>query len=97
LKRRYREGSVADVEVKERLTHTLNGFLEPIRERRRQLLNEKGLIEEVLYDGTSKMLDISNDTMKEVKSAMGLSGTWNKISRTARERKETTAKTVPPI
>jgi len=87
LKERYRQGTVGDVEVKESLIEALNGFLEPIRRRRCELEEEKGYVEEVLYDGTMKMLDISNDTLKEVKSIMGLSGTWNKISRLARERK----------
>ena len=88
LKERYSQGQVSDVEVKERLTHTLNTFLEPIRERRREIVLEKGLVEEVLYDGTQKMIEESNTVLKEIKSAMGLSGTWNKISRLARERKE---------
>jgi tryptophanyl-tRNA synthetase len=88
LKARYREGKVSDVEVKNCLVEALNAFLEPIRRRRRAFEEEKGYVEEVLYEGTLKMLDISNDMLKEVKSLMGLSGTWNKISRLARERKD---------
>jgi tryptophanyl-tRNA synthetase len=87
FKRRYREGSIGDVEVKKRLVEVLNDFLDPIRARRSQLEEEKGYVEEVLYDGTLKMIDITNETMKEVKSAMGISGTWNKLSRLARDRK----------
>ena len=87
LKERYRKGGISDVEVKERLTYALNLFLKPIRERRAEIEKEKGLIEEVLYDGNLKMNDITNDVLKEVMSLMGLSGTWNKISRIARERK----------
>ncbi len=30
------------------------------------------------------MVEVSNQVIKEMKSAMGLSGTWNKISRVAR-------------
>ena len=87
FKRRYREGSIGDVEIKSRLVEVLNAFLDPIREKRALLEEEKGYVEEVLYDGTMKMMDIANETMKEVKSAMGLSGTWNKLSRLARDRK----------
>jgi tryptophanyl-tRNA synthetase len=87
LKRRYSEGSVGDVEVKECLIHALNNFLDPIRQRRETLEEEKGYIEEVLYEGTMRMLDESSDALKEIKSLMGLSGTWNKISRLARDRK----------
>ncbi len=88
LKKRYAEGSVGDVEVKDCLIHALNNFLEPIRQRRALLVEEKGYVEQVVYDGTLKMLDESNELLKEVKSVMGLSGTWNKISRIARDRKE---------
>jgi tryptophanyl-tRNA synthetase len=88
LKSRYREGTVGDVEVKKSLIEALNNFLDPIRERRQEFEQEKGYIEEILYDGTMQMIDISNDLMKEVKSLMGISGTWNRISRQARERKE---------
>ncbi|MCE5315943.1 MAG: tryptophan--tRNA ligase, partial [Parachlamydia sp.] len=84
LKTRYREGKVGDVEVKQKLIKALNAFLDPIRERRRQFSEDKGLIEKVIYEGTMKMIEISNATLKEMRSAMGLMGTWNKISRTAR-------------
>lgn len=88
LKLRYRTGKVGDVEVKSRLAEALNKFLDPIRERRHRFEEEKGLVEEIVYDGTQKMIAISNETLKEMRSVMGLGGTWNKISRTARERKQ---------
>lgn len=84
LKTRYREGKVGDVEVKQKLIKALNAFLDPIRERRRVFSEDKGLVERVIYEGTLKMIEISNATLKEMRSAMGLMGTWNKISRTAR-------------
>ncbi len=87
LKTRYRQGTVSDVEVKERLIYALEKFLKPIRERRKEVEQDKGFVEEILYDGTVKMQDIAQDIIKEVRSAMGLSGTWNKISRIARDRK----------
>lgn len=88
LERRYREGTVGDVEVKEKLAFALNEFLRPIRERRRHFAEDKGYIEEIIYEGTLRMNEISNETLKEMRSAMGLHGNWNKISRVARERKE---------
>lgn len=83
FKRRYREGTVGDVEIKSALIDTLNQFLAPIREKRAAI--GKGVVEKVIYEGTLKMIETSNQTLKEMKSAMGLSGIWNKISRTARE------------
>lgn len=84
LKKRYREGKVGDVEVKQTLIEAVNGFLDPIREKRKAFAEEKGLVEKIVYEGTQKAIAISNETVKEMKSAMGLSGTWNKISRIAR-------------
>lgn len=85
LKKRYREGNVGDVEVKTVLAEVLNRFLDPIREKREHFAKEKGLVEKILYEGTEKMREISGETLKEMKSAMGISGTWNKISRIARD------------
>ena len=86
LKERYRLGTVGDVEVKEKLTIALNNFLEPIRERRKVFAEDKGLVEQVIYEGTLRMQEIANATIKEMRSAMGLMGGWNKNSRTARDR-----------
>lgn len=86
LKARYLTGSVGDVEVKQKLAVAINNFLEPIRQKRKQFESEKGLVEEIIYKGTQKMIAITNEVMKEVRNAMGIGGTWNKISRIARER-----------
>lgn len=86
LKERYQKGTVSDVEVKDKLIIALNNFLEPIREKRAKVLNDKGYIEDVIYHGTLKMQEIAKENIKQMKSLMGISGTWNKISRIARER-----------
>ena len=86
LKTRYRQGTVGDVEVKEKLTVALNAFLDPIRERRAQFENDKGYVEQILCEGTEKMNDIANDTLKAMRSAMGFKGCWDKIRRVARDR-----------
>lgn len=85
LKKRYQTGTVGDVEVKQKLTTALNTFLGPIREKREHFATQKGLVEEIVYNGTQKMNTLASETLKEVKSAMGISGTWNKISRLARK------------
>lgn len=88
LKKRYRSGAVGDVEVKEKLSEAINHFLDPIRERRKLFAEDQGVVEQIIYEGTLKMIEDSNATVKEMRSAMGLMGNWNKISRSARERKE---------
>lgn len=88
LKARYREGTVGDVEVKGYLLEVMQAFLEPIRQRRKEFEADKGFVEQVVYEGTQKMIEVANATLKEVRSAMGLTGAWNKISRIARERQQ---------
>jgi tryptophanyl-tRNA synthetase len=90
LKTRYRTGQVGDVEVKQKLIRALNQYLDPIRTRRREFEQDKGLVEQIIYEGTLKMTEIANATVKEMRSAMGLYGAWNKISRIARERQKKT-------
>lgn len=92
LKKRYAEGTVGDVEVKDKLALALNAFLTPLRERRKRFEEDKGYVEEVIYTGTLRMNEMANETMKEIRSAMGLQGGWNKISRLARERREKASK-----
>lgn len=84
FKQRYRTGKVGDVEVKDSLAKAINLFLDPIRERRSHFEQEKGLVERIIYEGTMKINEVANTTVKEMRSAMGLHGFWNKISRVAR-------------
>ncbi len=85
FKKRYREGTVGDVEIKGRLAEALNAFLEPIRERRKDFEADKGYVEKVIYEGTMHMREVAEATVKEMRSKMGLVGTWNRISRLARD------------
>jgi len=84
LKIRYREGRVGDVEVKEKLAIALNNFLDPIRERRARYAEQKGLVEQIIYEGTLRTREVTDETLYEMKKAMGLAGVWKRISRKAR-------------
>ncbi len=88
LKERYRAGRVGDVEVKEKLARALNAFLDPIRERRAHYEKERGLVEEIIYTGTLKVRELADQTLDDMKRAMGLRGIWRNIERKARERME---------
>ncbi len=72
LKERYCRGKVGDVEVKEKLARAINGFLDPIRERRAHYEAQTGLIEEILAGGIRRMRQESDETMCLVREAMGL-------------------------
>jgi len=83
LKQRYQAGNVGDGEVKEKLAKAINEYLSPMRERYAKYESEKGLIETIVMNGTERMRKIAAETMQEVRKAMGLSGTWNRIRRSA--------------
>jgi tryptophanyl-tRNA synthetase len=72
LKERYRRGQVGDVEVKQMLTRTINDFLDPIRERRAHYEAQPGLVEEIVVRGTQRMRQESEETMRLVREAMGM-------------------------
>jgi tryptophanyl-tRNA synthetase len=92
LKTRYRAGTVGDVEVKERLAESLNAFLDPMRERAARYASQSGLVDEIIYQGTMRYREIAADTLRDVKKAMGLSSTFNRIARKAEERQKKLAK-----
>ena len=85
LKQRYRQGRVGDVEVKEKLATALNAFLDPLRERRAKYEDQKGYVEQVIYEGTLRASKEGEETVRAMKKAMGLAGVWNRISRKGRE------------
>lgn len=72
FKNRYENGTVGDVEVKKFLVEVLNNFLDPIRKKRIEYEEKPELIEEILKDGTSRVRDIAQLTMAEIKHAMKL-------------------------
>jgi len=82
LKMRYRAGQVGDVEVKHKLVDALNGFLEPMRERRVEY-ETPGLVEQLIFDGTQRVREETQRTLYEVQRVMGLTGVWNRIRRRA--------------
>lgn len=72
LKERYRRGAVGDVEVKKKLAAAINRFLDPIRERRAQFAKQKGLIEEIVRQGSARAREECHKTLHEAREAMGL-------------------------
>ena len=82
LKERYRRGKVGDVEVKEKLVHAINKFLDPIRERRAYYEARPGRIEGVLDSGNRRMRQESEETMRLVREAMGMMGLEARPDRT---------------
>ncbi len=72
LKGRYRAGKVGDVEVKTKLARALNARLDPIRERRRQLLSKPAALQEILQEGSRTARGLAAQTMERVRTAVKL-------------------------
>jgi tryptophanyl-tRNA synthetase len=69
---RCRRGQVGCVPCKSLLAEKIDRVLEPIRERRRQIASQPGLIEEILSEGAAKARRVASQTIAEVRAVMGL-------------------------
>lgn len=92
LKERYRQGKVGDGEVKDKLAIALQETMDPIRERMAHFESQTGLVDEILYNGTLKMREMAGETMRNVRSAMGLDTTVKRMRRSVERRKKAAAK-----
>ena len=72
LKARYRAGKVGDVEVKTKLARALNAALEPLRERRRELMTRPERIREIAVEGSRKARVLAQEKMERVRDAVRL-------------------------
>ena len=72
FKARYRAGKVGDVEVKVALAEAINARLDPLRQRRAEILARPGRIREILIDGSARARETARETMDRVREAVGL-------------------------
>ncbi len=54
------------------MTESVNAYLAPIRERRRELERDLPYIREVLAEGNRRATDVAQTTLDEVREAMGM-------------------------
>lgn len=72
LKEQYQRGGLGDVKVKKRLIEVLNTLLDPIRKRRESLVKDPAYVMDIVFHGTTKVQEIAQKTMQEVRAAMHL-------------------------
>lgn len=72
LKDHYKRGGLGDVKIKNFLATILIETLSPIRERRLRLEQDKASIYKALHTGSEKARKVVQNTLNEVKSAMGI-------------------------
>lgn len=68
--------SIGCVDCKKKLIKNINKDLAPIREKIRELDNNKKLIEDILDNGAIEANKKANDTLYNVRSLMGLNKSW---------------------
>lgn len=72
LKEHYQKGGLGDVKIKRYLNEVLEAKLAPIRERRLEFAQDMPAVYQMLKEGSQKANAVAEQTLKEVKEAMGL-------------------------
>jgi len=72
LKARYRAGKVGDVEVKTKLANAMNAALDPLRQRRTELLARPDELRDIVVDGSRRAREVARATMERVRAAVKL-------------------------
>ncbi|MBW8013426.1 tryptophan--tRNA ligase [Lactobacillus helveticus] len=72
LKAGYQKGGLGDVKIKRYLNKVLEAELAPIRERREKYAQDEDAIYEMLLEGSKKANTVANETLEQVRDAIGL-------------------------
>ena len=72
LKAEYQKGGLGDVKIKRYLNKILEAELAPIRERREKYAQDEDAIYEMLLEGSKKANTVANETLEQVRDAIGL-------------------------
>ena len=72
LKADYQKGGLGDVKIKRYLNTVLEKELAPIRERRAQYEQNISAVYDMLIEGSKKANEVANQTLQEVRDAIGL-------------------------
>lgn len=72
LKTQYQAGGLGDVKIKRYLNDVLQAVLQPIRERRAQYEQDIPGVYQILKQGSQKANQVADQTLHEVRDAMGI-------------------------
>ena len=67
-----RTAGIGCLECKQPVIDSINAEVKPIRERATQYEEDPTLVRNIVQDGCEKASDLANDTMRDVREAMGL-------------------------
>jgi tryptophanyl-tRNA synthetase len=71
LKEDYQKGGLGDVKIKRYLNKVLEAELAPIRERRQKYAENLDAVYDMLYQGSQKANQVADQTLQEVRDAIG--------------------------
>lgn len=71
LKEDYQKGGLGDVKIKRYLNKVLEAELAPIRERRQKYAENMDAVYDMLYQGSQKANQVADQTLQEVRDAIG--------------------------
>lgn len=71
LKLQYQKGGLGDVVLKRRLNDVLQAFLDPIRHRRQEALDNRDQLFKKVLEKTAYARSIAEETMEKVRNAIG--------------------------
>ena len=72
FKEQYQAGGLGDVKIKRYLNEVLEAELEPIRKRREEYAANLDYVDQVLKEGSARANEVANQTLKEVRDAIGI-------------------------
>ena len=72
MKEHYTKGGLGDMKCKKFLNAVMQEMLKPIRERREEFAKDKGELLNILRKGTDHAIEVSNETLKLVRNAIGV-------------------------
>ena len=75
MKKQYIKGGLGDSILKLLLNDVLQALLKPIREKRESISDDD--IEKILIDGSLAARNVAQNTLREVKKAIGLGSNLN--------------------
>jgi tryptophanyl-tRNA synthetase len=95
FKRRYREGRIGDREIKDRLLEVLTELLTPIQQRIKDAEVDPAHVDRIILSGIDRMRGLASETLRDMRSAMGLHSTLQRLRRNV-ERADKKAKAAAP-
>lgn len=72
MKEHYERGGLGDMKCKKFLNSVMQQLLAPIRTRREEFAKDKGELLNILKAGTQRAVEISNETVSQVRNAIGI-------------------------